>query len=152
MRGEIYGDGPERAEALRLRRRHELEDALEVHGFVTADRVHQALRRALCLVLPSRREGYGLIVVEAAAVGTPSIVVADPDNAATDLVSAGENGYVSPSARPEDLAAAIERVHAEGHALRKRTAAWFDANATRLSLQSSLERVLAAYGSDSARR
>ena len=145
LRGEIYGDGPERTEVLRLRRRYQLEDVLEVHGFVTPDRVDQALRSALCHVLPSSREGYGLIVVEAAAVGTPSIVVAGPDNAATDLVSPGENGYVSPSARPEDLAAAIERVHAEGHALRERTAAWFDANATRLSLESSLERVLAAY-------
>ena len=33
-------------------------------------------RRALCMVLPSRREGYGLVVVEAAASGTPSVVVA----------------------------------------------------------------------------
>ena len=31
--------------------------------------VDAALRRALCLVLPSRREGYGLVVVEACAAG-----------------------------------------------------------------------------------
>ena len=94
-------------------------------GFVSAERVESALARALCMVLPSRREGYGMVVVEAAALGTPSVVVADPDNAAADLVSEGENGYVAPSASPEDLAAAIERVHAEGQALRERTAAWF---------------------------
>ena len=45
-------------------------------GFVEAERVDAALRRALCMVLPSTREGYGLVVVEASARGTPSVVVA----------------------------------------------------------------------------
>jgi glycosyltransferase involved in cell wall biosynthesis len=145
LRGEVYGDGPEREEVLRLRAEHGLEDALDVPGFVSADQVESALARALCMVLPSRREGYGMVVVEAAALGTPSVVVANPDNAATDLVSEGENGYIAASASPEDLAAAIERVHADGHALRERTASWFRANGTRLSLDSSLETVVAAY-------
>jgi glycosyltransferase involved in cell wall biosynthesis len=152
LRAEIYGDGPDRAEVLRLRAEQGLDGALEVHGFVPADRIEEALRRALCLVLPSRREGYGLVVVEAAALGTPSVVVADADNAATDLVDDGENGYVAASASAEDLAAAIERVHAGGHALRERTAAWFGANAERLSLESSLRRVLDSYAAASARR
>jgi glycosyltransferase involved in cell wall biosynthesis len=152
LRGEVYGDGPERDEVLRLRSSLGLDGALDVPGFVAAERVEAALGRALCMVLPSRREGYGLIVVEAAALGTPSVVVADPDNAATDLVSDSENGYVAPSASPADLAAAIERVHAEGHALRERTAAWFAENAQRLSLEGSLERVLESYAEPSARR
>jgi glycosyltransferase involved in cell wall biosynthesis len=152
LRGEILGDGPERGEVLRLRAKLGLDEAIDVPGRVEAERVEAALARALCMVLPSSREGYGMVVVEAAALGTPSIVVAGPDNAATDLVSDGENGYVAPSASPEDLAAAIERVHAEGQDLRERTAAWFRANAERLSLESSLERVLDSYRSASARR
>jgi glycosyltransferase involved in cell wall biosynthesis len=152
LRGEILGDGPERGEVLRLRTKLGLDEAIDVPGRVEAEQVEAALARALCMVLPSSREGYGMVVVEAAALGTPSIVVAGPDNAATDLVSDGENGYVAPSASPEDLAAAIERVHAEGQDLRERTAAWFRANAERLSLESSLERVLDSYRSASARR
>jgi glycosyltransferase involved in cell wall biosynthesis len=80
------------------------------------------------------------------------VVVAGPDNAATDLLSEGENGYMAASAAPEDLAAAIERVNADGHALRERTAAWFRANARRLSLEGSLEQVLASYSGASPRR
>jgi glycosyltransferase involved in cell wall biosynthesis len=152
LRGEIYGDGPERGEVLRLRSALELDGALDVPGFVSAERVELALARALCMVLPSRREGYGLVVVEAASVGTPSVVVADPDNAATDLVSDGENGYVAASALSHDLAEAIERVHSQGLALRERTAAWFVANAERLSLEGSLKRVLEGYAEPSARR
>jgi glycosyltransferase involved in cell wall biosynthesis len=152
LRGEVLGDGPERGEVLRLRSEHGLDGALDVPGFVPAERVEEALSRALCMVLPSRREGYGMVVVEAAALGTPSVVVAAPDNAATDLVSEGQNGYVAASAEPADLAAAIERVHTEGHALRERTAAWFGANAERLSLAASLRRVLDSYADSSARR
>lgn len=152
LRGEVYGDGPERAEVLRLREQHGLGGALEVHGFAPAEQVEQALRRALCLVLPSRREGYGLVVVEASAAGTPSVLVADEDNAATDLIEEGENGFVAESASPEHLASAILRVHAEGHALRKRTAAWFVRNAERLSLESSVRTVLAIYAERSSAR
>src|SRR5205085_2245668 len=98
------------------------------------------------LVLPSRREGYGLVVVEAAAHGTPSVVVADPDSAATELVDPDENGVIAPSASPEDIAAAILRVHAAGRTMRESTARWFARNARRRSLESSLETVLASYG------
>jgi glycosyltransferase involved in cell wall biosynthesis len=152
LRGAILGDGPERGEVLRLRAELGLEQALEVPGRVEPERVESELARALCMVLPSSREGYGLVVVEAAALGTPSVVVAGPDNAATGLIAEGENGYVARSASPEDLAAAIERVHDEGDALRERTAAWFRANAERLSLESSLRTVLESYSSPSARR
>jgi glycosyltransferase involved in cell wall biosynthesis len=152
LRGKILGDGPDRDEVLRLRSEHGLDGALDVPGRVDADRVEAALARALCMVLPSRREGYGLVVVEAAAQGTPSVVVAGDDNAATDLVSEGENGYLASSAAPEDLAAAIERVHAEGHDLRERTTAWFRSNAERLSLASSLEQVVESYGAPARER
>ena len=52
--------------------REGLEEIVDVPGFVPAEQVEQALASALCLVLPSRREGYGLVVVEAASTGTPA--------------------------------------------------------------------------------
>ena len=145
LRAEIIGDGPARPEVLRLIAEHSLDGAVEAPGFVAEERLNSSLRSALCLALPSRREGYGLVVVEAAALGVPSVVVRGPDNAATELVEEGENGTVAESAEPAELAAAILRVHAAGFALRESTAAWFDRNADRLSLDRSLETVLAAY-------
>ena len=73
------------------------------------------------------------------------MVVRGEDNAATELVEEGVNGFVSPSAAPEDLAAAIVRVHEAGAALRASTAEWFARNARRLSIDSSLDRVAASY-------
>ncbi|HWF26630.1 MAG TPA: glycosyltransferase family 4 protein [Solirubrobacteraceae bacterium] len=146
LRAAILGDGPERGEVERLVAALDLGAAIEVPGFVAAETVQEVIARALCLVLPSRREGYGLVVIEAAAAGTPSVVVAGSDNAAVELVSEGENGFIAPSESPEDLAAAIVRVHEAGPALRRSTAAWFGRNAQRLSLGASLEIVLGAYG------
>ena len=146
LRAEIYGDGPERARVLALIDEHGLADRVSAPGFVDHARIDAALRRALCMVLPSRREGYGLVVVEACAAGTPAVVVADPDNAATELIEEGVNGFVAASVSPEDLAAAIARVREAGPELRASTAAWYAANARRLSLAESLERVAEAYG------
>jgi glycosyltransferase involved in cell wall biosynthesis len=145
LRGQVFGDGPERAQVLAAIEREGMSGVVEAPGFVDAGRVEAALRRALCMVLPSRREGYGLVVIEAAARATPSVVVRAEDNAAVELVDDGENGVVADSASPEDLAAAILRVHAEGDELRASTAAWFARNARRLSLESSLESVAASY-------
>lgn len=104
------------------------------------------LARALCLMLPSRREGYGLVVIEAASHGTPSIVVAGPDNAAVELISEGVNGFVVVSASADDLADAILRVREAGAGLRTATRAWFRENLTmRLSISSSLAQVSRVY-------
>ena len=146
LRALILGDGPERElvqrEVARARPggRHR---GSRVRGHGGASRTRSPARCACCC-RPSR-EGYGLVVVEAAASGTPSIVVAGPDNAAVELVTDGRNGYVAPSADPEALAEAILRVHEGGPALRRSTEAWFEANVERLSLEHSLQIVLGVY-------
>ena len=150
LRLVVYGDGPDRDEVLVLIDALGLRDVASAPGFVAAEVVEEGLAGALCMVLPSRREGYGMVVVEAAARGVPSVVVTDPDNAATELVEEGSNGFVAASADPEDLAAAILRVRAAGAPLRESTAAWFARNAGRLSLEASLDTVAAAY--DEGRR
>ena len=146
--GVIFGDGPDRGRVQRLVRELGLDEVVSVPGFVDAREVERALRAAACMVLPSRREGYGMVVIEAASVGTPSVVVRDEDNAATELIEEGVNGFIASSALPDELAASIARAIAGGMALRRSTAAWFAGNARRLSLASSLERVSSAYATD----
>jgi glycosyltransferase involved in cell wall biosynthesis len=151
LRGAFFGDGPERQAVLAAIARHGAQETIAAPGFVESERIEEALRSAMCMLLPSRREGYGMVVVEAAARGTPSIVVAGEDNAATELIEEGVNGFVVPSADAGEIAEAIVRVHDAGMALRESTARWFSENGQRLSLQSSLEVVLESYASTSAR-
>jgi glycosyltransferase involved in cell wall biosynthesis len=152
LTGRVLGDGPERPAVLAAIAEHGLTGIVEAPGFVPTEEVEHDLARALCMVLPSSREGYGLVVVEAAAAGTPSVVVRGEDNAATELIEEGVNGFVAASAAPADLAAAIERVHAGGGALRTSTAEWFARNARRLSLDASLDRVAASYDAAASAR
>jgi glycosyltransferase involved in cell wall biosynthesis len=141
----ICGDGPDHDEVVRQVESNALGAVAAAPGFVAQERVERALQSAVCLVFPSRREGYGLVVVEALARGTPVVVVDGPDNAAVELIEDGVNGFVAASAAPEVLGEALVWVYAGGVELRESTAAWFAQNAEQLSLQSSLEIVSRAY-------
>ncbi|MFJ4658649.1 glycosyltransferase family 4 protein [Nocardia sp. NPDC088792] len=50
-----------------------IADAVTFHGHVGEDRKHELLARAWVHVLPSRKEGWGLAVIEAAQHGVPTI-------------------------------------------------------------------------------
>jgi glycosyltransferase involved in cell wall biosynthesis len=146
LRAEIYGDGPERADVLTAIAKGGLESVVSAPGFVDEEVLENALATALALVLPSRREGYGLVVIESAARGVPVVVVAGPDNAAVELVEDGVNGIVAQSSDAHELAEALVRIDAGGSELRTSAAAWFERNAERLSFDRSFERVLEVYG------
>jgi glycosyltransferase involved in cell wall biosynthesis len=102
-------------------------------------------------VNPSRREGFGLVVAEAAAHGTPSVVVAGEDNAAAELIVPGVNGFVAESTDPEVLAEALGRALDGGEELRATTSAWFDDARRTNSLDASLDEILRRYESASTR-
>lgn len=95
-------------------------------GFVPDAELAEVMAHAVCLVNPSRREGYGLVVVEAAAHGTPVVLVNDPGNAATELVEPGVNGFVAASTSPKVLAEAIVACVDGGMPLRNTTRAWYE--------------------------
>ena len=151
LRAIFFGEGPSRQAVRDAIVREELSDAIALPGFVDENELREQLRRALCLVLPSRREGFGLIVAEAAALGVPSVVLAHPDSAAGELICDGVNGFMLRSGTPAEIASAILRVHDAGFALRQRTLEWFHRQAADLTIEGSLPRILATYrGSDAA--
>lgn len=145
LRAVFYGDGPERGVLHEAIREFGVSDVALAPGFVASDQVQADVRRAVCVLLTSRREGYGLVVVEAAAAGTPSIVVAGDDNAAVELIERGVNGLVVDSPVASDIGAAIVDVAEAGSAMRARTHAWFAAHVAVLSLRTSLDTVAHAY-------
>ncbi len=147
LRGLVIGEGPDRAALDAAILQHEAAAVVSAEGWADADRLEAEMSSAMCMLLTSSREGYGLVVVEAALHGTPSVVVAGPDNAATELIEEGVNGTVAREATPEAIAAAIVRVHDAGAAMRASTAAWMRRNREQLSLESSLRRVLESYES-----
>jgi glycosyltransferase involved in cell wall biosynthesis len=145
LRGVFYGDGPERAALTAAIAEHDAGAFISAPGFGESEQVDADMGSALCVLLPSEREGYGMVVVEASAHATPAVVVAAPDNAAVELVEDGVNGVIASSADPDAIAEAIVRVHEAGMAMRESTAEWFAQNAELLSLEGSLRVVLDSY-------
>jgi glycosyltransferase involved in cell wall biosynthesis len=145
LRACLIGEGPGEAAVRDAIRDTGLEASVELPGFVSEETLVQTLRRALCLVLLSRREGYGLVIAEAAALGVPSVVLRHPDSAAAELIVDGINGFTCANTDPREVASAILRVHDAGDALRRATLTWSRANAAAITLDESLPRLLGAY-------
>jgi glycosyltransferase involved in cell wall biosynthesis len=150
LRCLILGDGPERKRVAARVDELRLGDAVELPGAVAPDEVLGAIAGAACLLLPSSREGYGLVVVEALARATPAVVVDGPENAATELIEPGVNGFVVPAADPQAIADQLVDVIRRGSALRRSTLEWYREHAAELSIERSLELVEEVYVSSVA--
>ncbi len=145
LRCAILGDGPDTKALRNLVGDLGLEDAVDVRGRVGSNEVRSTIASASCLLNPSEREGYGLVIVEAAALGTPTIVVDGPENAATELIEPGVNGFVAESHAPEVLARPMVEAVRDSASLRRSTFGWYEANRELLSLRGSLEKIEAVY-------
>jgi glycosyltransferase involved in cell wall biosynthesis len=85
-----FGDGPARTFLEKTAARFGLAGQVFFHG--TVGRPQEALREMDVLWLPSRVEGFGLVLIEAMASGVPVVAVAA--GGVTDVVRHGENGLL----------------------------------------------------------
>jgi glycosyltransferase involved in cell wall biosynthesis len=141
----VAGVGPETEAARRAAEAAGVVEAVHFVGRVDDAELDVLMGAAVALVNPSMREGFGLVVAEAASHGTPSVVVAGEDNAAAELVIDGENGYVAASAAPAVLGDAIARAVTGGEQLRRSTAAWFARERSERSLGQSAGEIVAKW-------
>ncbi len=88
----IVGDGPARGGLVDLTRRLGCDSAVTFHGTLSPTSVAQLVRSACAAVLPSEREGYGLVLVEAALCETPGIGARS--GAIPETVVPGESGWL----------------------------------------------------------
>jgi glycosyltransferase involved in cell wall biosynthesis len=145
LRCVILGDGPDFEATGERIRELGLEESVELAGRVDHDELMRRVASASCLLHPSEREGYGMVVIEAFSLGTPAIVVRGSENAATELVEDGVNGFVVDSTDPEAMADAIVRAVAGGSALRGSALDWYRERREELSIEKSLAEVEDSY-------
>ena len=92
----VIGDGPEKAALEDLVAALDLEQNVRLQGFLASQReLYGLIKASKMLVLPSVREGFGLIVAEASACDVPVITTDHENNAARDLIVEGGNGYLT---------------------------------------------------------
>lgn len=114
----VLGEGDQRAALETEVRRLGLERAVRLAGFQRNP--YPYMREADVFVLSSLWEGFGNVVTEAMAVGTP-VVATDCPHGPAEIIQHGESGLLVPPGDPRALAEAILRVLRDG-ALRQRLA------------------------------
>ena len=142
LRAVVLGDGPLAESHRALAAELGVDDLCSFPGFVGDEELAGLIKGAAVLVNPSVREGYGLVIVEAAAVGTPSVVVEAPDNAAAELVHDGVNGYAAPGPSAEAVAEAIVRAVDGGAPLRRSTHDWYRTEAREGTVEATARQIL----------
>jgi glycosyltransferase involved in cell wall biosynthesis len=115
----IVGEGPERQRLQTLSRQLGITGNVRFLDFLPGDEIYGVMKSSGVFVLPSKREGFGLVVIEANACGLPVITVRHPDNAARHLIIEGENGLLC-DLDPADLAKGIQEVLSRRPSMRPR--------------------------------
>ena len=108
---EIGGVGPELRNLKKLTRRLGLEDKIRFHGRLTRSEVLERVSDADAFVLSSDYETFGIVVIEALALGKP--VIATKCGGPESIVT-GDVGFLVDKNSPGDLASAMALLHKNG--------------------------------------
>jgi glycosyltransferase involved in cell wall biosynthesis len=117
----IIGDGPERSTLEDLAASLGLEKNVVFTGFVDQDGLTAYMKSSKVFVLPSEREGFGLVIIEANACRLPVICIRHEMSAVRELVQDGVNGFLISKISPREIAEAILKI-VRDDALRKQLA------------------------------
>lgn len=102
---EIVGDGPERARLESLADRLGLSGRVTFMGALPPDRLPERYHGASVCVVPSRREGFGLVALEAFACGCAAVLADLPS--LREIALDGEVAQLFPAGDSVALAAAV---------------------------------------------
>lgn len=127
----------------------EVRERIEFAGFHAPEDLPQLFARAHVFVLPSRHDGWGVVVNQALGAGMP-IICSDAVGAAHDLIEPKVNGRIVPAGDVSKLAQAMQRfvdepatIAAFGEASRAKAVAWTPAAGAQRWIE-AIQTVLAA--------
>lgn len=105
----IIGEGPERNKLEKISKELNIQKNVSFQNFFEEHNdLYSALKASRVFVLPSTREGFGIVVLEANACGLPVVTTDHPGNGARELIVQSKNGMLS-TLEPQSLALAIEQ-------------------------------------------
>jgi glycosyltransferase involved in cell wall biosynthesis len=107
----IIGEGSQRQELEDLVKRLNLEKKVRFLGEVPNKKIPQYLAAADCFVLPSLKEGFGIVLLEAMAANVP--VVAANVGGIPDIIEDGKTGILVEPKNPDGLAEAIMKIYSQ---------------------------------------
>jgi glycosyltransferase involved in cell wall biosynthesis len=105
---DLIGDGPFRAQLEKLASGLGIGDRVNFRGLVPSEQVRKLVAGARAFCLPSRREPFGMVLVEAMSLRVP--VVATTTGGIPEVVRHGVDGVLVPPDDPEQLAQALRKI------------------------------------------
>ena len=102
----IVGDGPQRNYLENLTIKMNIKGSVNFLGFLSEKEKIKILKSAWALVLPSIKEGFGLVLIEALASKTP--VIATNLGGPREIVKNGVNGFLIPAFNPIAIASKLK--------------------------------------------
>ena len=117
---KIMGRGPEKYMNFlkQYAKTHNID--CEFMGFVSVEEKNRIISEAYFLVMPSIREGWGLVITESANLGTPSIVY--PVNGVIEAVDYGKAGIISDDINPKNMIAKLKFINNDDYQLIRQNA------------------------------
>jgi glycosyltransferase involved in cell wall biosynthesis len=103
----ILGEGPLRKELETLKNKLSIRDKVDLLGFQSNP--FAFISRADLFVLSSLYEGFGIVLLEAMACGTP-VVSTDCQSGPREVLAGGEAGLLVPVGNPRELADSMLRL------------------------------------------
>lgn len=103
---EVYGNGPELGNLQTLARELQIADAVAFPGH--SRKIHQIMASSGAFVLSSDFEGLSNAMLEALAIGVPTICTDCPPGGAREYITDGANGFLVPVGDVEALAEKME--------------------------------------------
>lgn len=100
----IYGNGPLEKELNNLIKELSLEKSVFLEGFTTNPKAEY--QSAICSVMTSLREGFGMVITESMAEGTP-VISYETKYGPKDIIEDGVNGYLVENGNRKALARKI---------------------------------------------
>lgn len=104
----IAGDGPLRHRFEMSARTLGINDRVTFHGSVDDSRLHALYGGTSIFALPSSKEGFGIVYLEAWSHGLP--VVGGRWDAGAEVIQDGRTGLLADPSRPETIATALVRL------------------------------------------
>ncbi|MBQ7779388.1 MAG: glycosyltransferase family 4 protein [Clostridia bacterium] len=105
----IVGDGEER-EALEAQIAElGLNDQIVMHGFKNKKEINALLMQSSIYVMTSHTESFGLVLIEAQALGVPCVAY-DSAQGAREIIQSGVNGLLIPNRDRAEMVAALGRL------------------------------------------
>ncbi len=91
---EVVGQGPWEEVLRNHARERGVEDRVRLHGWLDEDEKHEVLERSWLHLCPSVKEGWGIVIMEAASHGVPSVAYRAAGGVSESIVE-GQTGLLA---------------------------------------------------------